>query len=91
MFGDCAPCFSPKLVKPGRSSITGALMDISAFETFLRTTVAALAVKVLAAIAFWFVGRWLIGRVIGLVQAAMHRKDIDATLPGSWALSSASR
>jgi small conductance mechanosensitive channel len=55
-------------------------MDISAFETFLRTTVAALAVKVLAAIAFWFVGRWLIGRVIGLVQAAMHRNDIDATL-----------
>jgi small conductance mechanosensitive channel len=55
-------------------------MDISSIETFLRTTVAALAVKVLAAIAFWFVGRWLIGRVIGLVQAAMHRNDIDATL-----------
>jgi small conductance mechanosensitive channel len=55
-------------------------MDISAFEVFLRTTVAALAVKVLAAIALWFVGRWLIGRVIGLVQAAMHRNDIDATL-----------
>ncbi len=55
-------------------------MDISAFEVFLRTTVAALAVKVLAAIAFWFVGRWLISRVIKLVQAAMHRNDIDATL-----------
>jgi len=55
-------------------------MDISAFETFLRTTAAALAIKVLAAIAFWFVGRWLIGRVIKLVQAAMHRNDIDATL-----------
>jgi len=55
-------------------------MDMSAFETFLRTTAFDLAIKVLAAIAFWFVGRWLIARVIGLVQAAMHRNHIDATL-----------
>ena len=55
-------------------------MDIAAVETFLRTTVAALAVKVAAAIVFWFVGRWLIGRVIHLVQAAMHRNQIDPTL-----------
>jgi small conductance mechanosensitive channel len=55
-------------------------MDMTSVETFLRTTVAAVAVKVLAAIVFWFVGRWLIGRVIKLVQAAMHRNHIDATL-----------
>jgi small conductance mechanosensitive channel len=55
-------------------------MDMTSIETFLRTTVAAVAVKVVAAIVFWFVGRWLIGRVIGLVQAAMHRNHIDATL-----------
>ena len=30
-------------------------------------------IKILAAIAFWIVGRWLIGRVIGLIQAAMNR------------------
>ncbi len=55
-------------------------MDMAAVETFLRTTVAALAVKVAAAIVFWFVGRWLISRVIHLVQATMHRNQIDPTL-----------
>ncbi len=39
-----------------------------------------MAVKVVAAVIFWFVGRWLIGRVIRLVQAAMHRNHIDPTL-----------
>lgn len=55
-------------------------MDISTIETFIKTTAADMAIKVLAAIAFWIIGRWLIGRVIKLVQAAMHRNDIDATL-----------
>jgi len=55
-------------------------MDMTTIETFLRTTVAALAVKILAAIVFWVVGRWLIGRVIKLVQAAMHRSNVDPTL-----------
>jgi hypothetical protein len=39
-----------------------------------------MAIKILPAIAFWIIGRWLIGRVIKLVQAAMHRDHIDATL-----------
>src|SRR5512135_1782297 len=55
-------------------------MDISTIESFIKTTVADLAIKILAAIAFWIIGRWLIGRVIKLVQAAMHRNHIDATL-----------
>ncbi len=55
-------------------------MDMSTIESFLRTTAADMAVKILAAIVFWIIGRWLIGRVIKLVQAAMHRNDIDATL-----------
>jgi len=55
-------------------------MDVSAIETFLKTTALDLAIKVLAAIAFWFIGRWLIARVIALIQAAMHRSDIDSTL-----------
>ena len=55
-------------------------MEISAIETFIKTTAADMAIKILAAIAFWIIGRWLIGRVIKLVQAAMHRNHIDATL-----------
>jgi small conductance mechanosensitive channel len=55
-------------------------MDLSAIETFLRTTALDAAIKVVAAIAFWFIGRWLIAWVIRLVQAAMNRNHIDPTL-----------
>ncbi len=55
-------------------------MDFQPVQLFLTTTVADLAIKVVAAIAFWVVGRWLIGRVIGLMQAAMNRNHVDPTL-----------
>jgi len=55
-------------------------MDTNAIVNFLTTTVTELGIKVLAAIAFWIVGRWLIGRVIALVQTAMNRNSVDATL-----------
>ncbi|HEX9207016.1 MAG TPA: mechanosensitive ion channel family protein [Steroidobacteraceae bacterium] len=55
-------------------------MDFTSIETFVRTTAADLLVKVLAAVLFWFIGRWLIHRVIAMVQAAMHRNQVDPTL-----------
>ena len=55
-------------------------MDIQTVQTFLTTTAADLAIKVLAAVAFWVVGRWLIGRVIAMMQAAMNRNRVDQTL-----------
>ena len=55
-------------------------MDVPAFQLFLSTTATEVAIKVLAAIAFWVVGRWLIGRVIAIVQAAMNRNSVDPTL-----------
>lgn len=55
-------------------------MDTSSLQNFLSTTVADLALKIAAAIAFWIVGRWLIGKVVGLMQAAMNRNQIDPTL-----------
>jgi small conductance mechanosensitive channel len=55
-------------------------MDIKAIQIFLGTTVLQLAFKVVAAIAFWIVGRWLIGKVIALIQAGMNRNHIDHTL-----------
>jgi small conductance mechanosensitive channel len=55
-------------------------MDMPALQNFLSTTVADLAMKILAAIAFWIVGRWLIGKVIGMMQAAMNRNNVDPTL-----------
>ncbi len=55
-------------------------MDISGIQTFVTTTLTELAIKILAAIAFWIIGRWLISRVIGLVQAGMNRNNVDPTL-----------
>jgi small conductance mechanosensitive channel len=55
-------------------------MDFSNLHQFLSTTVAELAIKVLASLAFWIIGRWLIGRVVGMIQAAMGRNHVDPTL-----------
>ena len=55
-------------------------MDLTAVETFLRVTALQLGIKILAAIAFWVVGRWIIVRVVQLVRAAMDRKQLDPTL-----------
>jgi small conductance mechanosensitive channel len=59
---------------------TGEPMDLQVIQTFVTTTLIDVGIKVLAAIAFWIVGRWLIGRVIGLIQAAMNRNNVDSTL-----------
>ena len=55
-------------------------MNTDQFYTFLSTTGVEIAIKVLAALAFWIIGRWLIGRVVALLQAAMSRNAIDPTL-----------
>ncbi len=55
-------------------------MDMQNIQLFVSTTLTEVAIKILAAIAFWVVGRWLISRVIGLVQAAMGRNHVDPTL-----------
>ncbi len=55
-------------------------MDMNSIQSFLSVTLTDLAIKILAAIAFWIVGRWLIGKVISLIQAAMGRNHVDPTL-----------
>ena len=55
-------------------------MDMNSIQSFLSVTLTDVAIKILAAIAFWIVGRWLIGKVIGLIQAAMNRNHVDTTL-----------
>ena len=55
-------------------------MDVAAIQTFVGTTLTELAIKVAAAIAFWVIGRWLIGKVIGLIQTGMNRNSVDSTL-----------
>jgi small conductance mechanosensitive channel len=55
-------------------------VDTHAILQFLTTTATELGTKILAAIAFWFIGRWLIHRVIDLMRAALNRNNIDPTL-----------
>jgi small conductance mechanosensitive channel len=55
-------------------------MDAQTIREFVTTTAAAAAVKILTALVFWFIGRWLIARVIGLIRAAMNRNAVDPTL-----------
>lgn len=55
-------------------------MDLQAIQTFLSTTAIDILIRIAAAIAFWIVGRWLIGQVIALIQGAMGRNHIDPTL-----------
>ena len=55
-------------------------MNPDSIKLFLSTTFTELAIKVGAAILFWIIGRWLIGRVIALMQAGMNRNNVDPTL-----------
>lgn len=41
---------------------------------------AAFAIKILSAIAFWVIGRWLIGVAVGLVQKALSQQKVDPTV-----------
>ncbi len=55
-------------------------MDMQAVQTFLSTTAIDLFIKLAAAIFFWVAGRWLITRVISLIQSGMNRNSVDPTL-----------
>ena len=55
-------------------------MDMQGIQNFLSTTAYELGIKVLAAIAFWIIGRWLIGKVVEMMQAGMARNHVDPTL-----------
>lgn len=55
-------------------------MNIETIQTFLGTTAIDLLMKIGAALIFWIVGRWLISKVVHLIQAGMNRNSIDPTL-----------
>jgi small conductance mechanosensitive channel len=55
-------------------------VDIQAIQTFIGETAATLGVKILAALAFWVIGRWLIGRVVAVMQTALNVNHVDPTL-----------
>ena len=55
-------------------------MDLQSIQTFLTTTAIDIGIKIVAAIAFWVVGRWLIGKTIGVMHSVMSKNRLDPTL-----------
>lgn len=54
--------------------------QIDTFGQLAMTYATDIGVKVIAAIIFWIVGRWLIGLAGRLLQQAMERQKVDPTL-----------
>lgn len=44
------------------------------------TTATDVGIKILAAIAFWVIGRWLIGMVLSMVRASLEKQKVDPTV-----------
>lgn len=54
-------------------------MDFS-FVTKYQEVAVNLGIKILAAIAFWIIGRWLIGIVVRFLQSGLERQSVDPTV-----------
>ena len=54
--------------------------DISHFQELITTTATELGIKILAAIAFWVIGRWLIGLAVSMVRRALEKQEVDPTV-----------
>ena len=54
--------------------------DISRYQDLIVSSVTEIGFKVLAAIFFWVIGRWLIGLAVSMVRAALERQQVDPTV-----------
>ncbi len=54
--------------------------DISRYQDLIVNAVTDLGLKILAAVAFWVIGRWLIGVAVGLVRASLEKQKVDPTV-----------
>lgn len=54
--------------------------DISRYQDLIVSGVTEIGFKVLAAIFFWVIGRWLIGVAVSMVRAALERQQVDPTV-----------
>ena len=54
--------------------------DLDSLKALLATSAATLGLKILGALAFWVVGRWLIGRITSAMRAVMNRNSLDPML-----------
>ncbi len=53
---------------------------LASIQEVVVSTATDLGIKVLAAIAFWVIGRWLIGVAVGMVRRALEKQKVDPTV-----------
>jgi len=54
--------------------------DLSRYQDLLMTAATDLGLKILAAVAFWVIGRWLIGVAVGMVRSSLEKQKVDPTV-----------
>ncbi len=54
--------------------------QLSKYQELLVGYATDLGIKLLAALAFWFVGRWFIGLAVRMLVGALNKKSIDVTM-----------
>ncbi|MGL4996644.1 MAG: mechanosensitive ion channel family protein, partial [Deefgea sp.] len=53
---------------------------ITKYQDIVVGYIAKFGVTILAGIAFWVIGRWLIGLVVRFVQAGLTKQKVDPTV-----------
>jgi small conductance mechanosensitive channel len=55
-------------------------IDIDRIQEILITAATDIGLKILAAIAFWVIGRWLIGVALSIIRKALETQKLDPTI-----------
>ena len=55
-------------------------IDLNRIQEILVTAATDIGLKILAAIAFWVVGRWLIGIALSVIRKALETQKLDPTI-----------
>ena len=56
------------------------MKDVSRYQDLIMAAVTNIGLKLLAAIVFWVIGRWLISLVLGMIRKALERQKVDPTV-----------
>lgn len=54
--------------------------DIALYQELIISTATDVGIKLLAAIAFWVIGRWLIGTAVSFARRALEKQKMDPTV-----------
>lgn len=54
--------------------------DFTRYQDLIVSTATDVGIKVLAAIVFWVIGRWLIGTAVSLIRRALEKQKMDPTV-----------